>query len=67
VDGFRNLRELRESTGIATLSFGVMSEETHPSVIAESDVLLTGVAETVQVLAVLAERLKSGRDAVTHG
>jgi len=57
VDGFRNLRELRETRGCRTLAFGVMSEETHPSVIEESDVLLSGVADTVQVLAELANRL----------
>lgn len=59
VDGFRNLRELLEAGSCATLSFGVMSEETHPSVIAESDLLLAGVAETVQVLAELANRLSA--------
>ena len=61
VDGFRNLREIRETSGCRTLSFGVMSEETHPSVIVESDILLAGVGETVQVLAELANRLRAGR------
>lgn len=57
VDGFRILRDLRTSGLCTTLSVGVMSRETHPSVIAESDILLSGVSEAVEMLALLADQL----------
>jgi trehalose 6-phosphate phosphatase len=69
VDGFRILRDLRESSDCATLAVGVMSRETHPSVLEESDILLSGVSDTVKMLKEVADRLEaeSASDAAPGG
>jgi hypothetical protein len=36
-----------------------MSRETHPSVLEESDILLSGVGDTVKMLHALADRLET--------
>ena len=58
VDGFDTLHRLRAERSIATLAIGVMSFETPQSVIDKSDVLLSGVEDTVQMLTLLADRLE---------
>jgi trehalose 6-phosphate phosphatase len=62
VDGFEVLHELSRTKGIHTLAVGVMSEETHPSVLEHSDILLSGVGDTVEMLAQLADRLETTRE-----
>ncbi len=57
VDGFRALRELRESEGLETLAVGVLTPDTAPSVIAESDILLDGVDDVVRMLNALNQLL----------
>lgn len=57
VDGFRALRALRESHALSTLAVGVLTPDTAPSVIAESDVLLDGVDDVVRMLNALDQRL----------
>ena len=59
VDGFETLRRLSDAGGIKTLAVGVMSEETPPSVIEQSDILLSGVEECVTMLTILADRLEA--------
>jgi hypothetical protein len=39
-----------------------MSEETHPSVLEHSDILLAGVGETVEMLSTLADRIESATE-----
>ena len=56
VDAFKSLRTLSAS-GIATLSVGVVSLETHASVLDSADVLVDGVDGTVTLLAGVAKRL----------
>ena len=53
VDGFRALRQLREGERLSTLAVGVLTPDTAPSVIAESDVLLDGVEDVVRTLEAL--------------
>ena len=53
VDGFRALRQLRQEERLSTLAVGVLTPDTAPSVIAESDVLLDGVEDVVRMLEVL--------------
>jgi trehalose 6-phosphate phosphatase len=50
VDGFRALHRLREAGGIATAAIAIRSADVHPDVIAEADVVLEGVADTVVLL-----------------
>jgi trehalose 6-phosphate phosphatase len=59
VDGFEVLHGLKD---IAVLAVGVMSEETHPSVLEHSDILLSGVADVVAMLQGLAASLKGSRE-----
>jgi len=62
VDGFRALREMREEHRLATLAVGVLTPDTAPSVIEESDVLLDGVDDVVHMLERLSQQLlDSGR------
>src|SRR5215212_2044025 len=57
VDAFRALRELREAGEAATLRVGVLGQETSPSVLAEIDVSVNGVAACAATLLALAARL----------
>jgi trehalose 6-phosphate phosphatase len=57
VDGFRALHALREKDGIATLAVAIRSRDVHPTVIAESDMVLESVEETVRVLERIGELL----------
>lgn len=57
VDGFRALKGLREEHGISTMAIGVLTPDTAPSVIEESDVLLDGVNDVVMALETLSRRL----------
>jgi len=57
VDGFRALKEIREKDGVETLAVGVLTPDSAPSVIAESDVLLDGVNDVVRTLEALSQRL----------
>jgi trehalose 6-phosphate phosphatase len=59
VDGFRALHALRGSEGIETLAIAIRSRDVHPSVIAESDIVLEGVADTVKVLERVADLLSA--------
>ena len=59
-DAFVVLREIREAQGIATCSVGVLTPDTHPRVIENSDFLLDGFDDVVAVLAELATRLPEG-------
>ena len=63
VDGFEVLHSVAESQGVNVLAVGVMSEETHPSVLEHSDILLSGVGDTVEMLTQLANRLEKTGDA----
>lgn len=53
VDGFRSLSELR-AQGRHTLAVGVVTPDSHPDVAAHADVMVTSVAEMVEVLAAVA-------------
>lgn len=57
VDGFRALHALRESEGVETLAVAIRSKDVHPTVIAESDMVLESVSDTVRVLERVAELL----------
>ncbi len=57
VDGFRALHRMREDEGIETVAIAIRSEDVHPEVIAESDVVLESVSDTVAVLNRIAELL----------
>lgn len=57
VDGFRALKEIREKDGVETLAVGVLTPDSAPSVIEESDVLLDGVNDVVRTLEALSQRL----------
>lgn len=57
VDGFRALNELR-SQGRHTLAVGVVTPDSHPDVAAHADVIVTSVAEMVEVLAAVAVALE---------
>ena len=61
VDAFRALKRLRaDGTLKSGLAIGVLSADTHPSVIAESDLLLAGVDEVAALFVALSERLATG-------
>ena len=57
VDAFQALRELREAGEAATLRVGVLGPETSPTVLAEIDVSVNGVASCAATLLALAARL----------
>lgn len=59
VDGFRALHRMREQEGVETLAIAIRSEDVHPEVIAESDIVLEGVPDTVAVLNRIAELLEA--------
>jgi trehalose 6-phosphate phosphatase len=59
VDGFRALHRLRDDEGISTMAVAIRSEDVHPEVISESDVVLESVAESVAMLNRLADMLGS--------
>lgn len=59
VDGFEVLRKVGQDGQTATLAIGVLSEETPASVIEQSDIVLSGVEETVLMLTLLADKLES--------
>jgi trehalose-phosphatase len=59
VDGFRALHRLRDEQAIATVAVAIRSADVHPEVIAESDVVLDSVAESVAMLNRLADLLES--------
>lgn len=50
VDGFKELHRMREEEGIATVAIAIHSADVHPDVIAEADMVLEGVADTVVLL-----------------
>lgn len=61
VDGFEVLRKLGLDGQSATLAIGVLSEETPSSVIEQSDIVLSGVEDTVRMLTLLADKLEQVR------
>ncbi len=61
VDGFRALHRLRDEMGIETVAVAVRSKDVHPDVIAESDVVLESVADTVDVLNRISDLLEARR------
>ena len=67
VDAFVALRELREHHQLATLAIGVLTPDTAPSVIAESDVLLDGVDDVVRMLGTLVHLLTDPGRTSTSG
>jgi trehalose 6-phosphate phosphatase len=58
VDGFRALHRMRENEGVNTLAIAIRSADVHPEVLAESDVILESVQDTVMVLNRIAEMLE---------
>ncbi len=60
VDGFRSLHRHRDEQGLKSVAIAIRSEDVHPEVIAEADVVLESVADTVAVLNRLAELLGEG-------
>ena len=60
VDGVRALHRIREQEGIDTVAIAIRSVDVHPEVIAEADVVLDGVSDTVAVLNRVAELLEAG-------
>lgn len=50
VDGFTALHRLRDSGPVQTLAVAIRSRDVHPTVIAEADIVLESVTETVEVL-----------------
>ncbi len=50
VDGFRSLHRHRDEQGLRSVAIAIRSEDVHPEVIAEADVVLESVADTVAVL-----------------
>ena len=58
VDGFRALHHMREQDGVDTVAVAIRSVDVHPEVIAESDMVLESVADTVAVLNRIAELLE---------
>lgn len=50
VDGFRALHTMREQEGVDTVAIAIRSRDVHPEVIAEADVVLERVSDTVAVL-----------------
>ncbi|MGI8405843.1 MAG: trehalose-phosphatase [Thermomicrobiales bacterium] len=61
VDAFRALKRLRADGLLkSALAIGVLSTDTHPSVIAESDLLLGGVDDVAALFVALAEHLATG-------
>jgi trehalose 6-phosphate phosphatase len=60
VDGFRALHRMRENEGVNTLAIAIRSADVHPEVLAESDVILESVQDTVMVLNRIAELLDEG-------
>lgn len=66
VDGFRALKGVREDHEITTLAVGVLTPDTAPSVIKESDILLDGVDAVVKALDAVSQRLqRHGRTRAT--
>lgn len=57
VDGFKAISVLRESGTIDALLIGVVSPETHPSVLSHADVVVSGVAGCAALLGALANTL----------
>jgi trehalose 6-phosphate phosphatase len=57
VDGFRTLHRMRDEEGLKGVAVAIRSADVHPDVIAESDVVLDGVPDTVAVLNRIAELL----------
>jgi trehalose 6-phosphate phosphatase len=57
VDGFRALHRMRDDDGLKSVAVAIRSADVHPDVIAESDVVLDGVPDTVSVLNRIAELL----------
>ncbi len=58
VDAFRALRRLRDAGVLkAGLAIGVLSADTHPTVIAESDMLLDGVDQVAELFVAIADNL----------
>lgn len=60
VDGFRSLHHYRDEQGLRSVAIAIRSEDVHPEVIAESDVVLESVADTVAVLNRIADLLSEG-------
>ncbi|HVL24481.1 MAG TPA: trehalose-phosphatase [Thermomicrobiales bacterium] len=59
VDGFRALHRMRDQEGLKGVAIAIRSAEVHPDVIAEADVVLDGVPDTVALLNRIAERLEA--------
>ncbi len=57
VDGFKAISELRGSGTIDALLIGVVSPETHPSVLSHADVVVSGVSGCAALLSALADTL----------
>ena len=61
VDGFRAIHRLRQERGIRSAAVAIRSPEVHPDVVAEADVVLEGVPETVELLNRIADLLERER------
>lgn len=59
VDGFRALHRMRHEEGIETLAVAIRSDDVHPDVIAEADMVLDSVAESVAMINQVADLLES--------
>ena len=59
VDGFRALHRMRDEQGLKTVAVAIRSEDVHPDVIAESDVVLEGVPDMVVTLKRIADLMCS--------
>jgi trehalose 6-phosphate phosphatase len=61
VDGFRALHRIREEGQVDTVAVAIRSPDVHPDVIAEADIVLEGVPDTVVVLHRIADLLTNGK------
>lgn len=59
VDGFRAVKELRETAGVVGVSVGVVAPETPPELVEATDVTVAGVTACVGLLTELSNRLRS--------
>ncbi|HEV2074221.1 MAG TPA: trehalose-phosphatase, partial [Thermomicrobiales bacterium] len=59
VDGFRALHRMRDEQGLKAAAVAIRSEDVHPDVVSESDVVLEGVPDMVVTLHRIADLMCS--------